>query len=152
MHSFWQSYWISGVFTYTTVSSFRPNNQSKYSVSSYNILSHYGAQGNASPLNLMTHTFHSMTHSIRREITYGHFPLAQLVLTTSLIIVLSLCGFCTPFMHESDLNITSLWLSNLWFLRCKWVNDEKDNEELYSVYYVSNTHHVDGVKLYRGLE
>ena len=61
MHSGGEVYWISGGFTYTAVTSFRPNNQRKYNVQSFNILSHYGAPGNASPLSLMKPRFYNMT-------------------------------------------------------------------------------------------
>lgn len=61
MHSGEQVYWISGGFTYTAVTSFRPNSQRIYNVQSFNISSHYGAQGNASPLSLMTYRFYYMT-------------------------------------------------------------------------------------------
>jgi len=61
MHSSGQVYWISGGFTCTAVTSFRPNSQRNYSVQSFNISSHYGAQGNGSPLSLMTRAFCNMT-------------------------------------------------------------------------------------------
>jgi len=61
MQSGGQVYWISGGYTYTAVTSFRPKSQRKFNVQSFNILSHYEAQDNASPLTLMTHSFYSMT-------------------------------------------------------------------------------------------
>ena len=54
-------YWISGGFTYTAVTSFRPYSQRKCNVHSFHIVSHYEAQDNANPLSLMTHRFYSMT-------------------------------------------------------------------------------------------